>query len=199
MEEQFYHLFQLIIVGNAGVGKTSVLLRYAGDEFSEKYNDTIGLDFKVIRLNIEGKAVRLNIWDTAGQERFRNITQSYYRGVKGIVVMYDVTDLYSFECVRNWVEEIKSCAEESIPILLIGNKSDRSDRAVSTDAGLELAESLGIQFIETSAKYATNVKVAFETLARILIRKLYSKSTVLIHQPNKVPAEIKMQARYCCS
>ena len=115
---------------------------------------------------LEGKTIKLQIWDTAGQERFRTITSSYYRGAHGIIVVYDVTDPESFNNVKQRLHEIDRYACENVNKLLVGNKSDlESKRAVQTEQAKEFAESLGIEFLETSAKNATNVEKAFHTMA----------------------------------
>ena len=121
---------------------------------------------KIRTIELDGKTIKLQIWDTAGQERFRTITSSYYRGAHGIIVVYDVTDQESFNNVKQWLHEIDRYACENVNKLLVGNKSDlTSKRVVSFDAAKEFADNLGIEFLETSAKNATNVEQAFMTMA----------------------------------
>ncbi|CAE7792191.1 RAB1A, partial [Symbiodinium microadriaticum] len=121
---------------------------------------------KIRTVELDGKTIKLQIWDTAGQERFRTITSSYYRGAHGIIVVYDVTDAESFNNVKQWLHEIDRYASENVNKLLVGNKSDlTSKRAVTFEQGKEFADSLGIEFLETSAKNATNVEKAFMTMA----------------------------------
>jgi len=141
-------------------------LRFADDTYTESYISTIGVDFKIRTIDLDAKTIKLQIWDTAGQERFRTITSSYYRGAHGIIVVYDTTDLESFNNVKQWLHEIDRYASENVNKLLVGNKSDlTSKRAVSYDQAKEFADSLGIAFIETSAKNSTNVEKAFMTMA----------------------------------
>jgi len=148
------------------VGKSCLLLRFAEDTYTESYISTIGVDFKIRTIELEGKTIKLQIWDTAGQERFRTITSSYYRGAHGIIVVYDVTDYESFNNVKQWLHEIDRYACENVNKLLVGNKSDlESKRAVQTDTAKEFADALGIEFLETSAKNSTNVEKAFHTMA----------------------------------
>mmetsp|Transcript_23150 Transcript_23150/g.72128 ORF Transcript_23150/g.72128 Transcript_23150/m.72128 type:complete len:186 (+) Transcript_23150:153-710(+) len=155
------------------VGKSSLMLRYTEDTYSDEYIGTIGVDFKIRTLNLDGKRVKLQIWDTAGQERFRTITSQYYRGAHGIVVVYDVTDPESFKNVKNWLSDIERYAAPSVETLLVGNKIDMiNPRAVSSQMGKEFAESLGIEFVETSAKDSTHVDAAFWAMAR-RIRESY--------------------------
>ena len=166
MNAEYDYLFKLLLIGDSGVGKSCLLLRFADDTYTESYISTIGVDFKIRTVELDGKTIKLQIWDTAGQERFRTITSSYYRGAHGIIVVYDVTDAESFNNVKQWLHEIDRYASENVNKLLVGNKSDlTSKRAVTFDQGKELADSLGIEFLETSAKVATNVEKAFMTMA----------------------------------
>ena len=120
------------------------------------------IDFKIRTIEMDGKRVKLQIWDTAGQERFRTITQAYYRGAMGILLVYDVTDRQSFENIRNWIKNIKQHASETVRKILLGNKCDMDEkRAVSTEEGEKLADELGIQFFEVSAKSGRSVENAF--------------------------------------
>ncbi|OAL25485.1 hypothetical protein AYO22_04804 [Fonsecaea multimorphosa] len=161
------YLFKLLLIGDSGVGKSCLLLRFADDTYTESYISTIGVDFKIRTIELDGKTVKLQIWDTAGQERFRTITSSYYRGAHGICVVYDVTDMDSFNNVKQWLQEIDRYATEGVNKLLVGNKSDMSDKkVVEYTMAKEFADSLGIPFLETSAKNASNVEQAFLTMAR---------------------------------
>ena len=146
--------FALVFV--SGVGKSCLLLRFSDDQFTTSFITTIGIDFKIRTLELEGKRVKLQIWDTAGQERFRTITTAYYRGAMGILLVYDVTDLNSFENIRQWMRNIEQYASDGINKVLVGNKCDmdESKRAVPTSRGQALADEFGIRFFETSAKGA---------------------------------------------
>lgn len=166
MSPDYDFLFKLLLIGDSGVGKSCLLLRFADDTYTESYITTIGVDFKIRTVDVDGKTIKLQIWDTAGQERFRTITSSYYRGAHGIIVVYDVTDLESFNNVKQWLHEITKYANENVNKLLVGNKSDlTSKRAVSFEQGQEFAKSMGIEFVETSAKNSTNVEKAFMVMA----------------------------------
>jgi Ras-related protein Rab-1A len=117
--------------------------------------------------------VKLQIWDTAGQEKFRNITSSYYRGAHGIVIVYDITDRNSFVNIKDWLKEIEKFASDSVSRIIIGNKSDlEADRAVSKEEGKELAQGLGVEWIETSAKNSDNVNDAFRIMAQTIQGKV---------------------------
>lgn len=133
---------------------------------------------KIRTIELDGKTIKLQIWDTAGQERFRTITSSYYRGAHGIIVVYDVTDNESFNNVKQWLHEIDRYACENVNKLLVGNKSDLSSkRVVSTEQGKEFADSLGIEFLETSAKTSDNVEQAFLTMASQIKARMKTNPT----------------------
>lgn len=158
---------KLLMIGDSGVGKTCLLLRYANDSFSPTFITTIGIDFKIKNIEIDNKRVKLQIWDTAGQERFRTITTSYFRGAQGIVLVYDVTDRRSFESIRNWISQIQQHADVHVNKILVGNKCDMLDeKVVSTEEGKKLAEEFNMQFWETSAKNDVNVEQSFHSIAK---------------------------------
>jgi Ras-related protein Rab-1A len=166
------YLFKVLIIGNSGVGKSCLLLRFAENMFSDNYISTIGVDYKIRKIDREGKSIKLQIWDTAGQERFRTITKSDYRGSNGIVVVHDMTDRQSFDQVQHWMGEIDSHASADVCRLLVGNKADLKDkRAVKSDEGAALARQYGIPFLETSAKDSSNVENMFMTMAGAMKKK----------------------------
>ncbi|SAM06037.1 hypothetical protein [Absidia glauca] len=203
MNPEYDYLFKLLLIGDSGVGKSCLLLRFADDTYTESYISTIGVDFKIRTIELEGKTVKLQIWDTAGQERFRTITSSYYRGAHGIIVVYDVTDQDSFNNVKQWLSEIERYAAEGVNKLLVGNKSDLVDKkVVDTEQAKELAGSLSIPLLETSAKDATNVEQAFLTMAKQIKDRMGStmqqqqpKSTVKVGQGASVQPK---QSGGCC-
>lgn len=175
---EYDFLFKLLLIGDSGVGKSCLLLRFADDTYTESYISTIGVDFKIRTIELEGKTVKLQIWDTAGQERFRTITSSYYRGAHGIIVVYDVTDNESFTHVKQWLTEIDRYASEGVNKLLVGNKSDLTGKkVVEYSVAKEFADQLNIPFLETSAKNATNVEQAFLTMAKQIKDRMGSSST----------------------
>eukprot|EP01083_Nonionella_stella_P189826 702838_1 len=188
---EYDYLFKLLLIGDSGVGKSCLLLRFADDTYTESYISTIGVDFKIRTIELEGKTIKLQIWDTAGQERFRTITSSYYRGAHGIIVVYDITDKDSFTNVEQWLKEIERYASENVNILLVGNKSDlETKRAVETETGKEFAEQNNkITFIEASAKNASNVERAFLTMATE-IRSLVPSASVGGASDNKQPVNV---------
>jgi Ras-related protein Rab-1A len=166
---EYDYLFKLLIIGDSGVGKSSLMNRFSDNIFNETFINTIGVDFKIRTINMDGKVIKLQIWDTAGQERFRTIVSSYYRGAHGIMVVFDITNKESFENIPMWCEEIKKYASGSVKKILIGNKSDfESRRQIAYSEAKELADSLSMDYIETSAKTALNVEKAFYDLAILL-------------------------------
>lgn len=176
MNPEYDYLFKLLLIGDSGVGKSCLLLRFADDTYTQSYISTIGVDFKIRTIELEGKTVKLQIWDTAGQERFRTITSSYYRGAHGIIIVYDVTDRESFTNVRHWIQEIDKYAADGVKKLLVGNKCDLSSKkVVSYDEAKELADSLGISFMETSAKNSHNVELSFQQMATDIKQTVQNK------------------------
>jgi len=167
MAKTYDYLFKLLLIGDSGVGKTCVLFRFSEDAFNATFISTIGIDFKIRTIELDGKKIKLQIWDTAGQERFRTITTAYYRGAMGIMLVYDITNEKSFDNIKNWIRNIEEHASADVEKMILGNKCDMNDRRqVSKDRGEELAIEYGIKFMETSAKASINVEEAFFTLAR---------------------------------
>jgi len=160
-------LFKLLLIGDSGVGKSCLLLRFSDGTFNESFISTIGVDFKIKTIELDGKKIKLQIWDTAGQERFQTITSSYYRGAHGIILVYDITDPRSFDNINKWLKEIDTHSGGPVLKLLVGNKCDlEAQRAVPVAKGQELANTLQIPFIETSAKSVIRVDEAFLTLIK---------------------------------
>ncbi|KAJ8609542.1 hypothetical protein CTAYLR_006038 [Chrysophaeum taylorii] len=157
---------KLLMLGDSGVGKTCLLLRYAYDSFSPLFLTTIGIDFKIKEVELDGLPVKLQIWDTAGQERFRTITVSYFKGAHGIILVYDVSERDSFENIEHWVQQIREHAHKRVRLVLVGNKCDKESRVVSTTEGEELAQRYGVSFFETSAKSNKNVDECYAAIAR---------------------------------
>ena len=150
-------------------------------------------------MKVEKNTVKLQIWDTAGQERFRTITSAYYRGADGIIMVYDVTNQESFNHVADWLTEVNRYASEGTCKLLVGNKSDRSDRAVSAEEAREYAEKLNIPFLETSAKNADNVEKAFLTMAQELIKIRAARGANQQASSVKLKGQEKKSKMKCCS
>lgn len=171
-------LIKLLLIGDSGVGKSCLLLRFAENSFTSSFITTIGIDFKIKRMRIRDANVKLQIWDTAGQERFRTITSAYYRGAMGIVLVYDVTDANSFKNIRNWMKNIEQHASTTVVKALVGNKSDVAERVISTEQGETLAREYGIPvFRETSAKTGQGVDDMFTSFATIVYDAMSKNGT----------------------
>ncbi|CAH0388857.1 unnamed protein product [Bemisia tabaci] len=170
MARAYDHLFKLLIIGDSGVGKSSLLVRFSDNRFSGNYITTIGVDFKIRTVDIDGEKVKLQIWDTAGQERFRTITSTYYRDTHGVIVVYDVTNGESFANVKRWLHEIdQNC--EVVNKILVGNKNDAPEsKVVLTEDAQRFANQMGIQLFETSAKDNINVEEMFMAITRLVLR-----------------------------
>jgi len=179
---EYDYLFKLLLIGDSGVGKSCLLLRFADKTYTDSYISTIGVDFKIRTIELEGKTIKLQIWDTAGQERFRTITSSYYRGAHGIIVVYDVTDKETFDHVKQWLNEIERYASAEVQKLLVGNKCDLvSKKDVQFEVAKAYAEKLEIPFLETSAKAATRVEDAFLLMAKEI------KNTIAVQTTGGTP------------
>jgi len=171
-------LIKLLLIGDSGVGKSCLLLRFSDDSFTPSFITTIGIDFKIKTIDLDGKRIKLQIWDTAGQERFRTITTAYYRGAMGILLVYDTTDEQSFQNIRNWIRNIEQHAADNVDKILVGNKCDMiSEKVVETSRGKALAEEYGIEFFETSAKTNVNVVEAFTCIAKNIKKRLMDPTT----------------------
>jgi len=162
---QHDHLFKLLIIGDAGVGKSSLLVRFADNIFTPSYITTIGVDFKIRTIEVDGKKIKLQIWDTAGQERFRTITATYYRGAHGVIVVYDVTDPQTFISIKKWLTEIQTHCDE-VPRVLVGNKLDSPNRVVTEPDAQQFASTQKIKYFETSAKDGLGVEEMFTEITR---------------------------------
>eukprot|EP01155_Anaeramoeba_flamelloides_P051770 Anaeramoba_flamelloidesc42527_g1_i1.p1 GENE.c42527_g1_i1~~c42527_g1_i1.p1 ORF type:complete len:202 (+),score=38.90 c42527_g1_i1:10-615(+) len=170
---------KLVLLGDSAVGKSSIVLRFCKNQFSDEAEPTIGASFINHDLELEESEVKLQIWDTAGQERFRTITTAYYRGAMGIILVYDVTNEKSFLNVRNWIKNIETHASENVCKMLVANKADlTTERVVDDKRGEELANEYGIPFYGTSAKTNMNVDESFLELTKIVKQNLFDNSQV---------------------
>ena len=172
-EVNFNYLLKYVIVGDAAVGKSNLLLRYTHGEFKEEYQLTIGVEFGSNNIIVDNNIFRIQIWDTAGQENFRSITRSYYKNSACALIVYDITRRQSVENLINWIEDCKNSSPKTVFMVLIGNKCDlEKNREVSEEEGREFAEKYGMLFFETSAKTGKNVEEVFKESTKIIAQKI---------------------------
>ena len=177
LTEEYDLMFKILLLGDSGVGKSSLLLRYTKHEFNVDMRSTIGVEFALKYLKIDNFQLKVQIWDTAGMERYRSITSAYYKGAKGVIIVYDICREKSFENVDKWIEDFKSKADEDAVILLIGNKNDLDDKREVNKEEAELkAQKNKFAFMETSAKDNNNVDKAFETLFKEIVKNYKDKN-----------------------
>ena len=169
----FNYLLKYVIIGDSGVGKSNILLKYINNTFSEEFKATVGVEFGAKNLQVNGRVYRIQIWDTAGQENFRSITRAYYKNSVCALVVYDISSRDSFNNVSSWIEDCKNQSPKTILIVLVGNKCDLEDkRQVSYEEGKELADKNDFLFFESSAKDGTNVQEIFENSAKEIAKKI---------------------------
>ena len=177
LSKQYDDLFKLVIIGDSGVGKSCILLRFADDTFTDNYYSTIGVDFRFKCVDIGERKCKLQIWDTAGQERFKTVTSAYYRGADGIIIVFDQTDRESFNNVQNWIDDISKYSTEEPAKLIIANKDDipNERKSVKMEDISELEKKTGLEVIKTSAKTGENIDYAFKKLTQKLLLERNSK------------------------
>jgi len=202
MQVDYDYLFKILLIGDSGVGKSWLLNRFTDNIFTENYISTIGVDFKIKTVEIDGKTIKLQIWDTAGQERFRVITSAYYRGAHGVLIVYDLSNDTTFKNIKFWLDELDKYASENISKMIIGNKCDILKREVDYSVAREFADSLNIPYIESSAKTGTNIDKVFTDIAYNLAHNVHmiSSSTKMnktkLTQYQTTPVEVNN--RTCC-
>ena len=202
-------IFKIVLIGDTSVGKTNILSKYLTNEFDPDSKATVGVEFGTKDFKIDNNIVKVQIWDTAGQERYRSITNAYYKGAKGSLLVYDITNPKSFENLDKWLSDLKTNGEEKISIILIGNKSDlEEDRKITTEQGKEKAEFYKLAFMETSALNGNNIEKAFNEL----ITDVYKNHHELFEKQAKVEItdkaidlenvsqdkENKEEKKFCC-
>ncbi|CAF1319325.1 unnamed protein product [Adineta steineri] len=181
-DDEFDYLFKILIIGDSGVGKTTILQRFAHDYFSTEYVATIGVDFQIRTIKADTKRCKLQIWDTAGQDRFKCVVSSFYRNANGVVICFDLTDVESFRNVHNWFEEVKRYCPEQTPVFLIGTKSDlKARRMITYDMIKAYADKYQISYLETSSKTNENVEKCFFDFTQALVT--HTNQMELSHKP----------------
>lgn len=177
-------ILRSVTTGDAQVGKSSLLLKYTNNDYHNEYMPTIGIDFRLSTVTIDNKICKLQLWDTAGQERFRPITNTYYKGAYGIIVVYDVTSRTTFDNIPKYIDDIKLHGLPNVKFIIVGNKCDSDMREVSTDEGQALANKYNVPFFECSAKTGYNIDNLFNTLANNMLEYQINQSN---NKPNNKP------------
>jgi small GTP-binding protein len=193
------HMVKILILGDTSVGKSNLMLRYTEDDFLENHITTIGFDFKTKVVNFEdqkqSKYVKLQIWDTSGQERYMAITKNIYAKVQGIILVFDITEINTFNNIEKWLNTLKDNGE--FPVVLVGNKIDLKNRVVSYEEGKNLADEHKLCYFETSARDNINVAEPFEYITKIIIKNHNTsvKSSVKLQKTDRIDKDKK---KGCC-
>jgi len=191
---------KIVILGDTGVGKTSIVLQYVENRFNVMSSPTIGASFLSKTLWIDGARCRLQLWDTAGQERFRSLAPMYYRGAAAAVLVYDVTSPETYKKAKEWVKELRTNVFEDIILVVVGNQVDKMYPKVTKEEASEYAASIGALFFETSAKKNTGIEELFLEIAKLLVEtKSYSVAHVNTRDISVVEEKPKKEDGVCCN
>ena len=203
-------IFKVVLIGDTSVGKTNILSKYLTNDFDPDSKATVGVEFGTKNFKIEDNIVKVQILDTAGQERYRSITNAYYKGAKGSLLVYDITNPKTFESIDRWLSDLKVNGDENISVVLLGNKSDlESDRKVTTQQGKEKAEFYKLAFMETSALNGNNIEKAFSELITDVYKNhhdLFAKEAKVVINDRAISLEnadendekIEKEKKGCC-
>ena len=188
LNRDYDHIFKIITLGESGIGKTSLIKRFAHDIFEENRVPTIIVDFLIKVLDIENKIIKIQLWDICGSERFKTVIPSYYRNADGAIAAYDISDKRSFDRVKFWVNEVKKHPEIKTNVVIVGTKCDILDREVTEEEGKKLADELGVKYFETSAKTGYNVNEAYNFLIKNIIDKYknYESEKIELKKDDKI-------------
>jgi len=188
LNRDYDHIFKIITLGESGIGKTSLIKRFAHDIFEENHLASIGLDFLIKVLDIENKIIKIQLNDICGSERFKTVFPGYYRNADGAIAAYDISDKRSFDRVKFWVNEVKKHPEIKTNIVIVGTKCDILDREVTEEEGKKLADELGVKYFETSAKTGYNVNEAYNFLIKDIIdnNKDFESEKIELRKGNKI-------------
>lgn len=200
MDEDILTTLKILIIGESGVGKSSLLLRFTEDNFDPEQTLTIGVDFKTKKLTVDSNTVKLAIWDTAGQERFRTLTPSYYRDAQGAILVFDVSSYTTFAKLETWLNELDTYSTKSnIVKMIVGNKIDVDHREVTREQAMAFARRHQTLYIEASAKTKHGVQSAFEELVHKIIQTpgLWESYNDNIQVGNKDHPQQSGCASYC--
>ena len=206
MEEEIAYLFKIIVIGDAGVGKSNIITKYTRNVFDETMKPTLGVEFIMKKIQVLQKTVKLQIWDTAGQEKYRALAKNMYRNAVGILIVYDVSKRKSFENIKKWVEEARQYASENASVIVVGNKKDLVElREVSVEEAQSMTQELKCYFLETSALDNSDkmIEKVFSTIAEDILAKKDDDNDVQtggakIEIGNTVGAQEEKKDGKCC-
>ena len=174
---------KVVVVGDSGVGKTNLIKRFISNTYNPNTKATVGVEFLSKSYKINNQVFKIEIWDTAGQERYKSITAAYYKGAKGALIVYDITQKESFENINKWMSEVRDKSAKDLKIMIVGNKTDlENERQVSTDDALERAKELESPVMEASALDGNNVKAAFYDLLKEMYKEIKKKIDIVENQ-----------------
>ena len=183
LEDKNDYVFKLVLVGDSGVGKSCILHQFIYNRFRKNTTQTIGVDFSAKNVHIDNQEIKLQIWDTAGQEKFRSVARSYYRGAIGIIIVYDITKVESFQHIATWLADARNAARSECSVCVVGNKGDLEDqRVVRTEDGKLFCTENNLLFFECSALTGDNIYEIFNEISRHIFNKIESG----IIEPNSV-------------
>ena len=169
-ESEYDYTIKLLVLGDTNVGKTKFIIRFSENKFQEEYMATIGIDLKFSTIEIKGKKIRVQMWDTAGQEKYRSITKNLFLKVQGILALYDITNDITFENLKIWIRTIKEECNSSIPIIIVGNKTDLEDQhKVNKNDAILYAKNEKVEYIETSSKTGENILKAITLISEQIL------------------------------
>lgn len=213
-KERFDYLFKIVMIGDTNVGKTNIISRLINNEFIHNSKATIGVDFATKTFQIDDSLIKVQIWDTAGQERYHALVSAYYRGSSGAVLVYDATRKPTLENIKtSWLKNLRSVCDDSIPLMLLGNKLDLCEnngsdsnlnKEIPEEEGRQMAFAEGMSFFETSALSGKNINVAFESFVRKIYehqkeKELMSSKKMLDESKIKAQSlDTKKKKRSCC-
>ena len=185
----FSVFFKILLIGDLGVGKSCVILRYVEGDFPGNIMSSIGVDFKTKQIELDDHSIKMQIWDTAGHEKFRTITTSYYKSAQAIIILYDITQKSSFDHIRNWITEIDKFGKQGVLKVIVGNKLDlENNRKISKEDAENLALKYGVKLWEVSAKDNTNIEEMFVDT----IKTLLEKNSKIISESSSMGNNIKL-------
>ena len=195
MSVNFHYLLKYVVIGDSGVGKSNILLRYINNTFSEEFKTTVGVEFGAKNIEVNNNIYRIQIWDTAGQENFRSIARAYYKNSVCACIVYDITNRSSFQSIQSWIDDCSKQTSKTVLLLLIGNKSDLKDmREVQYEEGEKFAKLHNMIFLETSAKTGENISSIFEESVKQIDQNIIENKYDLDNEQNGIRVGMKKES-----